>query len=138
MTYHEQKDVMPLHRTSMFRGQRTTTFIAVVNDEGQYAMWRADRSLPPGWHQKSAALAEEDCLAFIDSAWRDIRPASTQGHGSAYSTNPGHSPQYVHLLFARQANAAPDSMALVSPAGELSYYQLAQSTNRIANNLRRI
>jgi len=138
MTYYEKKDAMPLYRPSMLHGHGAATFIAVVNDEGQYAMWRADRSLPPGWRQQSVALAKEDCLAFIDSAWRDIRPASTQGHGSAYSTNPGHSPQYVHLLFDRQANATPDSMALVSPAGELSYYQLAQSTNRIANNLRRI
>src|ERR1700761_2382498 len=138
MTDYKKKDDMPLHRTSMFRSRGTATFIAAVNDEGQYAMWRADRSLPPGWRQQSAALAEEDCLAFIDSAWRDIRPASVQGHGSAYSTNPGHRPQYVHLMFDRRANATPDSMALVCPTGGLSYFQLAQSANRIANHLREI
>ena len=138
MTDYKKKDDMPLHRTSMFRSRGTATFIAAVNDEGQYAMWRADRSLPPGWRQQSAALAEEDCLAFIDSAWRDIRPASLQGHSSAYSTDPGHGPQYVHLLFDRQATATPDSMALVGPTGGLSYYKLAQSANRIAHHLREI
>jgi MbtH protein len=51
-------------------------YIAAVNDEGQYAMWRAGRRIPHGWQRRSAALPEADCLAFIESAWRDIRPAS--------------------------------------------------------------
>jgi len=108
------------------------TFIAVVNDEGQYAMWRADHGLPAGWRQQSAALPEEDCLAFIDSAWRDIRPVSAQADGSG---DTGHKPQYVHLLFDGQANATPESVAVASAAGEVSYYQLAESANRIAGHL---
>ena len=110
-------------------------FIAVVNDVGQYAMWRADHALPAGWRQQSAALPEEDCLAFIDSAWRDISPVSAQ------ADVPGdmdHKPQYVHLLFDGQANATPESVAVASAAGETSYYQLAESANRIAGHLRGI
>jgi leucyl/phenylalanyl-tRNA--protein transferase len=83
-------------------------------------------------------LPEADCLAFIRSAWRDIRPASAQADGSAYSTEPGNDQQYVHLLFDRQANATPDSTAVVSAARKMSYYQLAESTNRIASHLRGI
>jgi amino acid adenylation domain-containing protein/thioester reductase-like protein len=83
-------------------------------------------------------MTEEDCLAFIDSAWRDIRPVSPQADGSACSAELGHDPQYAHLLFGRQADATPDSVAVVSAAGKVSYRQLAESANQIADQLRGI
>jgi amino acid adenylation domain-containing protein/thioester reductase-like protein len=133
MTYCDKMEA-----TSLFRDEDARIFIAVANDEGQYAMWRADRSLPPSWRQQSAALPEQDCLAFIRSAWRDIRPASAQADGFAYSTDPGNDQQYVHLMFDRQAIATPDTTAVVSDAGKVSYCQLAESANRIASHLRGI
>jgi amino acid adenylation domain-containing protein/thioester reductase-like protein len=138
MTYYDKMDAMPLPRPPTSPGQVAGAFIAVVNDEGQYAVWRADRRLPPGWRQQSAAMTEEDCLAFIDSAWPDIRPVSLRGDGSAYSVEPGHDQQYAHLLFDRQADATPYSVAVVSAAGKVSYRQLAESVNQIADHLRGI
>jgi amino acid adenylation domain-containing protein/thioester reductase-like protein len=97
-------------------------------------MWRADRRLPRGWRQRSAALPEADCLAYIDSAWRDIRPASmARGHRAS---SPARLADPVHLLFERQASATPDSTAVVSAAGKLSYDQLARSADRLASTLR--
>jgi amino acid adenylation domain-containing protein/thioester reductase-like protein len=138
MTFVGKKDAVPFPRASMSPGEGADAFIAVVNGAGQYAMWQADRGLPPGWRQRSAALPEEDCLAFIDSAWRDIRPVSAQADGSSCAIDPRHDPQYVHLLFDRQATATPDAMAVVSAAGKVSYCQLAESAKRIANRLRGI
>src|SRR5580704_1620079 len=138
MTYYDKMDAMPLPRPPTSPGQVAGASIAVVNDEGQYAVWRADRRLPPGWRQQSAAMTEEDCLAFIDSAWPDIRPVSLRADGSAYSVEPGHDQQYAHLLFDRQADATPYSMAVVSAAGKVSYRQLAESVNQIADHLRGI
>jgi amino acid adenylation domain-containing protein/thioester reductase-like protein len=138
MTSYEKGDSKPLRRTSMSHGQGPATFIAVVNDEAQYAIWQADLSLPPGWRQQSAALPEQDCLAFINSAWRDIRPVSAQAGGSSNSADPGPAPQYVHLLFDRQSNATPGSTAVISGAGKESYRQLAKSADQIADHLRGI
>src|SRR5579871_1074802 len=121
---------------SFSRGAGTSMFIAVVNGEGQYAMWPADRDLPPGWRQRCAALPAEDCLAFIRSAWRDICPASARADGSAYSAGHDNAQPFVHLLFERQANATPDSTAVVCPAGKISYCHLAESVNRAAGHLR--
>jgi amino acid adenylation domain-containing protein/thioester reductase-like protein len=109
------------------------TFIAVVNDVGQYAMWRADRGLPTGWQQRSAALPEEECLAFIDSAWQDTRPVSALADSFG---DPGHDSEYVHLLFDQQANVTPESVAVASPACEMSYCQLTEAANRIASHIR--
>jgi amino acid adenylation domain-containing protein/thioester reductase-like protein len=110
-------------------------YIAAVNDDDQFAIWRADRRLPHGWRRRSAALPEADCLAFIESAWRDIRPASVLPAGQRASS-PARSPEPVHLLFDRQASATPDSAAVVSAAGKLSYAQLAQSADRLSSVLR--
>ena len=105
------------------------TYIAAVNDQGQHAMWRASRTLPRGWQRASAPLPEGDCRAFIDSAWQDIRPAGEALTGDA---------KPVPVLFDRQASATPDSTAVVSAAGELSYRELAQSADRLATYLRGI
>jgi MbtH protein len=51
-------------------------YLVVVNDEGQYSVWWADRTLPAGWQATGASGAREDCLAHIAEVWTDMRPAS--------------------------------------------------------------
>lgn len=116
-------------------GGGANAYIAVMNDEGQYAMWRAEHRLPDGWRRRSAALPEADCRAFIDSAWRDIRPASAMPAPRAADATPAE-PGYAHSLFDRQASATPDSPAVISAAGTLTYRQLDQSASRLAKRLR--
>jgi MbtH protein len=48
----------------------------VVNDEEQYSVWPAERDLPPGWRSEGFAGTEDECLAYIDATWTDMRPAS--------------------------------------------------------------
>jgi MbtH protein len=52
------------------------TFTVVVNDEEQYSVWPADRSLPAGWRDAGKTGSKQDCLAHIDEVWTDMRPAS--------------------------------------------------------------
>ena len=52
------------------------THRVVRNDEGQYSTWPAFRGLPVGWSDEGPAATREECLARIDAAWRDMRPAS--------------------------------------------------------------
>ncbi len=48
----------------------------VVNDEEQYSIWPAERELPAGWRADGFTGSEEECLAYIDETWTDMRPAS--------------------------------------------------------------
>ncbi len=50
--------------------------IVVVNHEGQYSLWPADRSPPLGWTEAGKRGSREECLAFVDEVWTDMRPLS--------------------------------------------------------------
>lgn len=51
-------------------------YAVVVNDEEQYSIWPVERELPAGWRPDGFAGTEEECLAYIDETWTDMRPAS--------------------------------------------------------------
>jgi MbtH protein len=49
---------------------------AVCNDEEQYSIWVSGRDLPAGWRTVGNAAPREECLAYIDEVWTDMRPLS--------------------------------------------------------------
>ena len=49
---------------------------AVVNHEGQYSIWFADREVPAGWTDAGKEGTKEECLAFVEEVWTDMRPLS--------------------------------------------------------------
>ncbi|MFD5247397.1 MbtH family protein [Amycolatopsis sp. NPDC058340] len=50
----------------------------VVNDEEQYSIWPADRSLPLGWKEDGVSGTKEECLNHIERTWTDITPLSVR------------------------------------------------------------
>ena len=48
----------------------------VVNDEGQYSLWPAERDNPAGWSDAGKTGNKDECLAFVDQVWTDMRPVS--------------------------------------------------------------
>ncbi len=52
------------------------SYVAVVNDEGQYSVWWEDRPLPAGWRAAGHRGTREECLAWIGEVWTDLRPLS--------------------------------------------------------------
>ena len=54
----------------------TQTYLVVLNDEEQYSIWPADRDIPPGWRAEGFTGTEDECLAYIDQTWTDMRPLS--------------------------------------------------------------
>ena len=56
--------------------QETRPHSVVVNDEEQYSIWPAERDLPAGWRRDGFTGTEEECLAYIEEIWTDMRPAS--------------------------------------------------------------
>ncbi len=53
-----------------------TVYDVVVNHEEQYSIWAAGRSLPAGWRKAGKTGTKEECLAYVDDVWTDMRPLS--------------------------------------------------------------
>jgi MbtH protein len=48
----------------------------VMNDEEQYSIWFIDRDPPPGWRGVGKEGSKDECLAYIEEVWTDMRPKS--------------------------------------------------------------
>jgi MbtH protein len=48
----------------------------VVNHEEQYSIWFADREPPAGWREVGKEGRKEECLAYINEVWTDMRQMS--------------------------------------------------------------
>ena len=48
----------------------------VVNHENQYSIWPADRENAPGWSDAGKQGTRQECLAYIEEVWTDMRPSS--------------------------------------------------------------
>ncbi len=46
----------------------------IVNDEGQYSIWPADRENPLGWNDTGKRGVKQECLDYIQTVWQDLRP----------------------------------------------------------------
>lgn len=53
-----------------------TIYKVVLNHEEQYSIWPADREAPAGWREAGKTGPKEECLAFIEEVWTDMRPLS--------------------------------------------------------------
>ena len=51
-------------------------FYALVNDEEQYSLWPAFADAPAGWRVAFGAADRQDCLAYVEENWTDMRPKS--------------------------------------------------------------
>jgi uncharacterized protein YbdZ (MbtH family) len=60
--------------------QREQVYRVVVNHEEQYSIWPVDRELPGGWRDGGKTGPKDECLAYIDEVWTDMRPLSLRKH----------------------------------------------------------
>jgi MbtH protein len=54
------------------------TMTAVINEEGQYALWPARRPCPPGWKATGFVGSTAECRSYVERVWTDMRPLSLQ------------------------------------------------------------
>lgn len=52
------------------------TYLALMNDEGQYSLWPAFVEVPAGWTIVHPQDSREACLDYINQHWTDMRPRS--------------------------------------------------------------
>jgi MbtH protein len=53
-----------------------TRYKVVINHEEQYSIWPAGREVPLGWKEAGKEGLKEECLAYIEEVWTDMRPLS--------------------------------------------------------------
>jgi uncharacterized protein YbdZ (MbtH family)/MFS family permease len=46
------------------------------NDEDQYSLWLVGHEVPAGWHQVGKEGTKDECSAYVDEVWTDMRPRS--------------------------------------------------------------
>jgi MbtH protein len=52
------------------------SYLVVVNDESQHALWPVFAEVPAGWTVALAATSRQDCLDYVERHWTDMRPKS--------------------------------------------------------------
>jgi len=52
------------------------TYKVVINHEEQYSIWWVERENPLGWTDVGKSGSKEECLAYIEQVWTDMRPLS--------------------------------------------------------------
>lgn len=56
--------------------ENNTIYAVVVNHEEQYSIWPVGREIPVGWQEAGKQGSKDECLAYIESVWTDMRPLS--------------------------------------------------------------
>ncbi|TKC98579.1 MbtH family protein [Polyangium fumosum] len=54
----------------------SSEYLVVVNHEEQYSIWPALREIPAGWRDAGKLGSKQECLAYIEEVWTDMRPRS--------------------------------------------------------------
>jgi uncharacterized protein YbdZ (MbtH family) len=63
-------------------------FIVLINAEGQHSLWPAAKAIPGGWSLAHPAAGKAECLAYVETHWTDLRPASLR-QAMARDAGPG-------------------------------------------------
>jgi MbtH protein len=57
-------------------GKDYDLYKVVMNHEEQFSIWPADRENALGWTDAGKSGTKEECLAYIEEVWTDMRPLS--------------------------------------------------------------
>ncbi|ANN20075.1 MbtH family protein [Amycolatopsis orientalis] len=52
------------------------SFFVLVNDEGQHSLWPSFAEVPSGWTRVLGETTRQECLAYVEENWTDLRPKS--------------------------------------------------------------
>jgi len=55
-------------------GEDNSNYRVLVNREGQYSIWPAERENPLGWSDGGKSGSKAECLVYIKEVWTDMRP----------------------------------------------------------------
>lgn len=62
--------------SSMEEEAQRRVYVVLVNEEEQYCLWPQGKAVPAGWQAVGQEGSREECSAYVDSVWTDMRPLS--------------------------------------------------------------
>lgn len=62
-------------------------YVVLRNDEEQYSLWLAGLDVPAGWDPVGKEGSKEECSAYVDEVWTDMRPRSLREQMDATGTS---------------------------------------------------
>jgi MbtH protein len=60
----------------MSEQENQVIYNVVVNHEEQYSIWPVGRENAPGWRDAGFRGTKDECLAYVNEHWTDMRPLS--------------------------------------------------------------
>lgn len=51
-------------------------YYALINQEEQYSLWPDYKAIPDGWKAKFGPMPKDECMAYVNKVWTDMRPLS--------------------------------------------------------------
>jgi len=54
------------------------TYFVLKNHEEQYSIWPEYKPAPAGWKSIGKTGKRQECLAYVQSVWTDMRPKSVR------------------------------------------------------------
>jgi MbtH protein len=63
------------------------TYVALINDEGQYSLWPDFIDVPAGWTSVHGPESRRACLDYSNQNWTDARPRSLISSMNAFSSS---------------------------------------------------
>ena len=52
------------------------SYLVVFNLEEQFSIWPTEKQIPLGWSPAGKRGSKDECLAYINTVWTDMRPLS--------------------------------------------------------------
>jgi MbtH protein len=65
---------MTQHQKDAVMNEDDFAYLVLVNHEEQYSLWPTFKEIPNGWRQVGPIGSKQDCLAYVESVWKDMRP----------------------------------------------------------------
>ena len=57
---------------------RDPRYKVVINHEEQYSIIPAPQAIPRGWREVGRTGSKQECLAYIEEVWTDMKPSDRQ------------------------------------------------------------
>jgi MbtH protein len=75
---HQNSPGMERSNIGMKETEKGRCYKVVTNNAAQYSIWPTDGKNPIGWKDVGVLGSRNDCFAFIEKVWPDVRPLSSR------------------------------------------------------------
>jgi MbtH protein len=72
----EKKEITTVANKIQTVDEYQEMYLVLINHEEQYSLWPNYKPIPAGWKAVGGERTKEECLAYVDEVWTDMRPLS--------------------------------------------------------------